>query len=145
MPLGQGDFWTITEERRPGGDQVRVVLPAWTASSDHDLSADPRLGFGAAARALGAAVSLPPNVDARQSAVARYGRFGFEAAAVTAVALRGAMLPSGLSRTATLRFGHPYAVVAVAGGRRRRDPWAGVPVFAAWVGEPAEVSAVATG
>ncbi|CAM3055340.1 hypothetical protein BST27_15010 [Mycobacterium intermedium] len=145
LPLGQGDFWTITEERRPGGDQVRVVLPAWTASSDHDLSADRRLGFGAVARAIGAAVSVPPEVDARQSAVARYGQFGFEAAAVTAVALRSAMLPLGLSRTATLIFGHPYAVVAVTGGRHRRDPWAGVPVFAAWVSDPAEVSAVSTG
>lgn len=141
MALGQGDFWTITEERRPGGDRVRVVLPAWTAASDHDLTADSDLGFGAVARALGAAVSVPPAVDARQSAVARYGQFGFEAAAVTAVALRSAMLPSGLSRTATLRFGHPYAVVAVTGGRKRRDPWAGVPVFAAWVNEPTEVAA----
>lgn len=145
MVLGDGDFWTITEERRAGGDQVRVVLPAWTASSDHDLTADPALGFGAVARALAAAASVPPDVDARQSAVARYGQFGFEAAAVTAIALRSAMLPSALSRSATLRFGHPYAVVAVTGGRRRRDPWSGVPVFAAWVSEPAEVSSVRTG
>ncbi|BBX73365.1 hypothetical protein MSHI_12710 [Mycobacterium shinjukuense] len=142
MPLGDGEFWTITEDRRPGGDHIRVVLPAWHAASDHDLTVDAGLGFGAAGRALAMAASVPPEIAARQSALARYGRWGFEAAAVTAVALRSAMATSRRSRSATLRFGHPYAVVAVARGRRRDDPWAGVPVFAAWVGEPAEVTSI---
>ena len=142
LPLGDGPFWTITEDRRPGGDRVRVVLPAWKASSDHDLTADPELGFGAVGRALAEGLATAPDMQARQSAVARYNRWGFEAAAVTAVALRSAMMPTGLSRTATLRFGHPYAVVASIGkrpGQARRDPWTGVPVFAAWVAEPADV------
>lgn len=142
LPLGDGPFWTITEDRRAGGDQVRVVLPAWKASSDHDLTADPELGFGALGRALSEALPAAPDMQARQSAVARYNRWGFEAAAVTAVALRSAMMPTGLSRTAVLRFRHPYAVVASVGkrpGRSRRDPWAGVPVFAAWVADPADV------
>ncbi len=147
LPLGDGELWTITEDRRPGGDQVRVLLPAWKAMSNHELTADPGLGFGAVGRALAAALpedAAGPGVQARQSAVARYNRWGFEAAAVTAVALRSAMMSSGLSRTATLRFGHPYAVVAIVGrrpARARRDPWTGVPAFAAWVGEPADVDA----
>lgn len=154
MALGDGEFWTITEEHRPRADGVRVVLPAWEASSSHDLTADPRLGFGAVGRALAAAApaapdipDIPdiPNIEARQAAVARYGRWGFEAAAVTAVAVRSAMVSSARVRTATLRFGHPYAVVAVTRGRRRGDPWAGVPVFAAWVGEPSESSSIAAG
>ncbi len=145
LPLGEGPFWTITENHRPGGDQVRVVLPAWKASSNLDLTVDPTLGFAAAGRALAAALpqhEARPDVQARQTAVANYNRWGFEAAAVTAVALRSAIMPLGLSRTATLRFGHPYAVVAIVGrrpGRARRDPWAGVPAFAAWVSEPADV------
>lgn len=140
LPLGDGQFWTIAEDHRPGGDQVRVVLPAWSASSNHELTADPGLGFGAVGRALAQALPVAPDVQARQSAVARYNRWGFEAAAVTAVALRSAMMSTGLSRTAILRFGHPYAVVASVGKRpARRDPWAGVPVFAAWVTEPTEV------
>lgn len=142
LPLGDGEFWTIIEDRRPGGDQVRVVLPAWAASSDHDLTADPGLGFGPAGRALAALTAGPQDLQARQSAVARYGQWGFEAAAITVLALRGAMTSTARSRTATLRFGHPYAVVAVTGARRRRDPWAGVPVFAAWVGEPADVASI---
>jgi hypothetical protein len=119
---------------------VRVALPAWTASSTHDLTADPGLGFGAVGEALAQALPAALDVQARQSAVARYNRWGFEAAAVTAVALRSAMTPTALSRNAVLRFGHPYAVVASVGKRAaRRDPWAGVPVFAAWVTEPSDV------
>ena len=144
MLLGEGEFWTITEERRPGADGVRVVLPAWEASSSHDLNADPGLGFGAVGRALAAAVPAAPDVQARQAAVARYGRWGFVAAAVTAVAQRSAMVSSARVRSATLRFGHPYAVVAVTRGRRRGDPWAGVPVFAAWVAEPSASESITT-
>ena len=44
---------------------------------------------------------------------------------------------SGLLRTAMLRFGHPYAVVAVAQGG---GPWDGVPVFSAWITDPEEPS-----
>lgn len=145
LPLGDGEFWTITEGARGREDDVRVVMPAWQVSSDHDLTADPALGFGAAGQALAVALKGTADTRARQSAVARYGRYGFEAAAVTAIAVRGAVVSRLPSRSATLRFGHPYAVVAVAGGRRRRDPWAGVPVFAAWVSEPAEVGSVQTG
>ena len=40
-----------------------------------------------------------------------------------------------------LRFGHPYAVVAVTtdptGGA---GPWHGLPVFSAWVSEPEEAT-----
>jgi len=38
----------------------------------------------------------------------------------------------GRKRTATLRFGHPYAAVARAIG----GEWDGVPVFSAWITEP---------
>jgi hypothetical protein len=49
----------------------------------------------------------------------------------------------GLRRIAELRFGHPFAVVAVAIDQRRdreagrrTGPWHGVPVFSAWVADP---------
>lgn len=49
-----------------------------------------------------------------------------------------------MNRTAELRFGHPFAVVAVASDTRwdpatnelRSGPWHGVPVFSAWLTEP---------
>lgn len=138
LPLGESPLWQLREVTAPA-DTCIAVLPAWSASSQHDLT-DPQLGFAAACRAL-----LPGRDawDARQAAMARYSRTGFEAAAVTGVAVRMAALLPARRREAELRFAHPYAVVAITtdpgtgsqdtGGR---SPWHGMPVFAAWVSEP---------
>ncbi|MCW3816664.1 serpin family protein [Micromonospora sp. DR5-3] len=144
LPLGDTPLWTLREETvrtfaRDGREErTRAVLPCWSAESRHDLT---RAGFGfdAAARALGMLMGLAnPQHEAVQSAVARYGRYGFEAAAVTAFAVATGLPPEGVARVAELRFGHPYAVVAVAtdsaGG-----PWHGLPVYSAWVAEPQEL------
>jgi hypothetical protein len=149
LPLGDGAAWTIREEMSAdAGERCDTVLPAWSASSTHDLG-DPVLGFAAAAASL--AVNAGDPWEARQGAMARYSRTGFEAAAVTAMAIRLSMrMPCrGPMRTAELRFGHPFAVVAVTvdepGGRRSgRDghgPWHGIPVFSAWVADPQDAVA----
>ena len=53
LPLGGGPAWSITESTGTG-DRVGAVLPAWSATSEHDLRA-PAFGFdGAAARARAA-------------------------------------------------------------------------------------------
>ncbi|MFC0101070.1 hypothetical protein ACFFKH_26595 [Micromonospora marina] len=146
LPLGETPLWTLREEPvntfAPGGREERAtaVLPCWSASSRHDLTA-PGFGFDAAARALGGLLGLTgPGFDAAQSAVARFGRYGFEAAAVTAFGMVAGLPPEGVARVAELRFGHPYAVVAVttdpAGG-----PWHALPVYSAWVAEPEELPA----
>jgi hypothetical protein len=79
--------------------------------------------------------------------MARYTRVGFEAAAVSAMLMVTGLPPEprdGVLRVAELRFGHPYAVVAVAtqegyvAGDFRTGPWHGLPVFSAWVAEPDE-------
>jgi hypothetical protein len=148
LPLGEGPAWTITEERAditaPGGREERctAVLPAWSAYSTHQLT-DPRLGFATVRHALDPADPW----QARQAAMARYTRTGFEAGAVTgfAVALSAAVGRPGVRRTAELRFGHPFAVVAVAAGQAEpqdsdrpgpHSPWHGLPVFSAWVADP---------
>jgi hypothetical protein len=136
LPLGEGPLWSLTERSGPvrsaDGREERctAVLPAWSANSEHDLS-DPGLGFAAVAQALAPGDPW----QARQAAMARYTRVGFEAAAVTGVAIAMAMrVPRpGLIRTAELRFGHPFAVVAVVTGD---SPWQGLPVFSAWVAQP---------
>jgi hypothetical protein len=147
LPLGEGPLWAISERTGPvkgvSGRQERcaAVLPAWSARSQHNLGA-PGLGF------LVAMAALAPGDpwQAGQSAMARYGRVGFEAAAVSAAAaVMGMTTPrQGLIRTAELRFGHPYAVVAVTvdpPGPRSEPaaapgPWHGLPVFSAWVADP---------
>lgn len=142
LSLGEAPLWTLTEEQvqttAPGGREERcvAVLPAWSASSSHDLR-DPGLGFATLMHALHPVGPW----DARQSVVARYSRVGFEAAAVTATAVALSMRQRrpGVRRTADLRFGHPYAVVAVAAGDRA-SVWHGLPVFAAWIAEPEDAA-----
>ncbi|MEU5910346.1 hypothetical protein [Micromonospora sp. NPDC047527] len=149
LPLGDAPLWTIREERvrtraRDGREERHsAVLPCWSARSEHDLTAE-SLGFPAATAALARALAQPAQgFEARQVAMARYDRYGFEAAAVTGMFGTVSLPPEGVARTAELRFGHPYAVVAVATERRpdgTTGPWHGVPVFSAWVAEPEELS-----
>jgi hypothetical protein len=146
LPLGDAPLWTIAEapSHRGGGRQEDcvAVLPAWSARSDHELAGVAGLGFDEAAGAL---IALLPkgdwDYDARQSAYARYSREGFEAAAVTTLGVRlaAAFGGDGVKRTATLRFGHPYAVVATV--ESDESPWDGLPVFSAWVAEPENAEA----
>ena len=136
LPLGEGPLWRVREVTAPS-DICAAVLPAWSATSDLSL-ADPALGFAAARAAL-----LPGNPDpwqARQAAMARYSRTGFEAAAVTAFAVALAARIPALRREAELRFAHPYAVVAVATDGDQVSPWHGLPVFSAWVAEPEDAT-----
>ena len=147
LPLGESPLWLVTERTAPiksgaaREERCTAVLPAWTAESEHNLR-DPELGFGAAAQAL----APGDRWQAKQMAMARYTRVGFEAAAVTALlAARAMHVPRpGLVRTAELRFGHPFAVVAVTADRpgagrpagQHPSPWSGLPVFSAWVAQP---------
>lgn len=146
LPLGEGPLWTVAERRvlttaaQGREERCTAVLPAWSATSDHDL-ARPGLGFDVAAGALARLLGLREyRWKAGQSAMARYSRVGFEAAAVSAVMVAAAaLLPrQGLLRTAELRFGHPFAVVAVTADEPpgSAGPWHGMPVFSAWVAEP---------
>jgi len=144
LPLGDGPLWSVREEMSPegAGERCMAFLPAWEAHSVHSLT-DPWLGFAAAAAALGKGDPW----EAAQAAMARYTRVGFEAAAVTAMAILLSAQAPGVRRTAELRFCHPYAVIAVAAddsARRGNAPsawsgrWNGVPIFSAWVAEPHE-------
>jgi hypothetical protein len=143
LPLGETPRWRIREEPAgPGGtaDRFTAVLPAWSARSELDL-AGPGLGFATAAAALAGGDPW----TAVQSALARYTRTGFEAAAVSAVAIAASArrAPAARRRVAELRFGQPYAVAAVAvdpGEDGRPGLWHGVPVFSAWVTEPEDAA-----
>ncbi|NHN56162.1 hypothetical protein G9U51_10270 [Calidifontibacter sp. DB0510] len=138
LPQGEHPLWTITEEESTwSGEHLEAVLPAWSARSQHQLLDLPQLGFGAAGRTLQHLAGDGGPVEAIQSAVARFHREGFEAAALTvaAVAAGVPMARPGPYRTGVVRFSHPYAVVATALAGED-DRWDGLPVFAAWVAEP---------
>jgi hypothetical protein len=133
LPLGDAPLWSIREEQSAGGaaERIQAVLPAWSATDTLDLS-DDRLGFNA----VGPAIGGGDRWDARQAVTANYSRTGFEAAAVTAMAVRMAMRRrQRTARVAELRFAHPYAVVA-ASATKPGSPWHGLPLFSAWITEP---------
>ena len=157
LALGEGPLWLLREVTATA-DACVAVLPAWSANSSHNLR-HPSLGFAAAKNAIAPG---PDPWQARQSAMARYSRTGFEAAAATAIGIELAMRPSGRRREAELRFAHPYAAVAIAtdpqgsgqggsagqgrdagqsgGGRASHGAWYGLPVFSAWVSQPADAA-----
>ncbi|MEU8054313.1 MULTISPECIES: hypothetical protein [Micromonospora] len=144
LPLGDTPLWTLREEAvrtfAPDRREQRhtAALPCWSARDEHDLTG---IGFAAAGRVLAPLVGAG-DVRARQAVAARYSRYGFAAAAVTGMFARVSLPPLGVARVAELRFGHPYAVVAVATDRRGggTGPWHGVPVFSGWVAEPDDVA-----
>jgi hypothetical protein len=142
MDLGEGAFWTVTEgETVVDGEHVQVILPAWQADSTYELTDDQRFGFGVVSQSLWPdrdALDIE-SVSALHGAVAGYGQYGFQAAACFGIALGG--FSSSRARLATLRFAHPYAVVAAVRGEAD-DPWNGVPIFSCWVTEPSEPAAV---
>lgn len=142
LPLGDGPAWRISEARvsSPGDERYEARLPAWEGQSDHDLLAAADVGFGEAVSLIFSL--LPPAsylADARQSAIARYTREGFEAAAITSVGVRASAMWADQHdrRTARIEFTRPHAVVAATEGDGH---WDGLPVFAAWVAQavPAE-------
>ncbi|MBO3741793.1 hypothetical protein J5X75_30215 [Actinoplanes sp. NEAU-H7] len=144
LPLGETPLWTIRETEVNGAtERYSAVLPCWSANSTHDLSVTGP-GFSAAAEVLAGLLGVDDLAhQARQTAVARYGQYGFEAAALTTMAsYKAGGLGPLLAREAELRFAHPYAVAAVASqtseinGAAKPGPWHGVPVFSAWVSEP---------
>lgn len=146
--LVAGHAWTVTErrERRVGGPGVRAewssYLPAWSATSDHDLTTAP--GVPAVFDTLTGFArpeDLPVEFGAKQSAVASYTREGFKAAAVTAIGMAAGSVPQFhevLVRRIEIRFNRPYAVLACADRSGGPAAWRGVPVFSAWVTEPQE-------
>ncbi|OLT16856.1 hypothetical protein BJF80_06045 [Serinicoccus sp. CUA-874] len=145
-----GHAWTVTEHRETRPSFRDVIeewtgwVPPWRLVSDHDLTTAP--GFGAAAAALEAFVlpaERPADCEVRQSAVAAYTATGFEAAAVTGMAVRAAGMPQEqevVVRRIHVRLDRPHAVVAVA--LHDGSPWDRLPIFTAWV-DPGEVASSA--
>lgn len=139
LPLGEHPLWTITEEyAAEEGEQVDALLPAWNATSAHDLLAEPTLGLAALGPALRQLAGTAGPIHVTQNVAVRYSQRGSEAAGAMHYAVGDVdwIAEPGPYRKATLRFAHPYAVVAVAQGHERGNPWNALPVVAAWITDP---------
>jgi hypothetical protein len=151
LDVGVGHSWTVTERERlawqPGQRFERfsdAYLPAWTQQSATDLLASDTFAADAAIAALQHATSTCGPTAAQQTAIATFDRYGFEAAAVTAMWTAVSGKPrdpteTGLERIAQLRFDHPFAAIAVDSSDPFDSPtWGGLPLFEAWVTSPKE-------
>jgi hypothetical protein len=158
LELGRHPCWHLDEREcrvtstTGREERVEAYLPAWQAETDLDLTADRQLGVGSVLTGLSQLLvpdSGGSKGSAQQAAKASFSKTGFTAAAVTAFDLIATGPPphtrNGVLRTATLLFGGPHAVVAVAidsprldGGAELDGPWHGIPVFSAWVTEAVE-------
>lgn len=146
LPLGIGHSWEIAEREArtyTAGERVERIagasLPAWHVEGELDLKTSALFGAAPALETMREVIGPSPSdeTEAVQTALASFTRYGFEAAAVTAVRIRAsagrAPQETGIERTATLRFDHPYAAIAVA-----QRSFAGLPLFSAWIQEPEE-------
>lgn len=134
-----GHAWTVRETTETFiqwdapddyDDLWRSHLPRWDAAAQSALTTAP--GVAELVASLREAVpALEGPVECVQAAQAAYDENGFEAAAVTALAMAmGA--PQFVERTihrVEVTFDRPHAVVAVARG----GAWEGVPLFHCWV------------
>jgi hypothetical protein len=154
LPLGEGHSWKITEDEALSWTAAEreeqidsCVLAAWSVHSELDLWAG---GFGVepALHALFGLIGPGPlgeGSDAVQSATASYTATGFEAADILSMELGQAPTETVLLRRARLIFDHPYAAIALSGTASdfkgapvgHTDTFC-LPLFSAWVAEPAE-------
>ena len=125
-----------------------VALPEWEIRSELDLMQSPTFGVTAATAALHHLIGEGYSAS-QQLSLATFDRYGFKAASISGLIMElGALsLPeNGIERTASLRFDHPFAAIAVIGQPRWPAPdqsparFRGLPVFEAWVHTPVAAS-----
>lgn len=111
---------TVTRQETRTGDSVRLELPPFEVRSEHDLTDNAAL-FGLSAALRVSDKNFPGLADgqlmvegAGQNVVARFDATGFEAAAVTAVAMARSGPPKTDWATVTsVRIDRPFGFLAV--------------------------------
>lgn len=123
-----------------GGKYGSVVLPAWDAKGDFDLK-DMPFEFGKIiAKELTDRIEGPHDIEGHQSAVAKFHKAGFEAAAITYFANRaGAIPPMNKSESLLIRINFTHSFAAIAYYEDDQDSiWNNLPIFSSWIEHAAE-------
>lgn len=119
-------------------DTYEVWLPAWSTRGNIDLT-KLELHLDSAVKS---ALLKGGDLSAMQSVYAKYSAEGFEAAAVTGIMVMRSSVIIPTNRDVlhyTIRFDHPYAVVARWEGYDREHVlWRGLPIFSGIVREAEE-------
>lgn len=149
----KGSYWEHTvKPERVSRETVEwdIVLPAWEAETEINLQDNDDYGYVTVLEPLVREVrKIDPNgaeTQAKQVAVAKYTKDGFEAAAVTAFSIARASASFSSEpvyrHEVNINVNQPHVVVAVATDyspkRGESSVWHRLPVFAAWVKEATE-------
>lgn len=108
------DIFRVKEVRRGTVPTVIVAnVPAWDAESEHSLLKNKALGYQSLFEAFGEGADGGFEAQAKQIAVAKFDKDGFEAAALTAMVMARCAMPSLVTQTVyELNFANPFVFVS---------------------------------
>jgi serine protease inhibitor len=108
------DIFRVKEVRRGTTPTVIIAnVPAWDAESEHSLLANKALGYQSLFEAFGEGSEGGFDAQAKQVAVAKFDKDGFEAAALTSMVMARCAMPSLVTQTVyELNFGNPFVFVS---------------------------------
>lgn len=93
--------------------EIHVTVPAWEAESLHKLIENKSMGYQAISQALREGATTPFATDAKQVAVAKFDKDGFEAAALTTMIVSRCALPTMVTKTVyELNFTKPFVFIS---------------------------------
>ena len=107
--------------------KIEVRLPAWDANGNHNLMSSPELGYQDVMAALSRNAKKSLQSEAKQVAVAKFDKEGFEAAALTTVCMTRAA--ASFEQLPQLNFTKPFVFVSYVER---------IPVFSGFVTEAKE-------
>jgi serine protease inhibitor len=92
---------------------VEISVPAWDASSEHELFKNDALGYSEVIEAFNEDSAGSFAAEAKQVAVAKFDKDGFEAAALTTMLMARCAMPMRMTQTVyELNFSKPFAFVS---------------------------------
>lgn len=133
-------FYTVEDIESTDGDIYSATLPKWKANTSvKELEKSPELNIGGIVQKVSDKTGIAVQdilAMVQQDVVAEYTAKGFDAAAVTQMAMIGRATaffsPASKAKLLNVKFSHPYAVVAVI---KDGSSWCETPVFSGWVKE----------
>lgn len=108
------DMYKVKEVRRGSTPTIiEANIPAWDAQSAHKLLENKSMGYQELFKALGEGAQGGFAADAKQVAVAKFDKDGFEAAALTAMVMARSAMPTMMTQTIyELNFTKPFVFVS---------------------------------
>lgn len=110
------DMFKVKEVKRGTSPTlVEVAVPAWDSSSKFDLMSNSGSGYSELVQAFNEGAEQRLSAEAKQVAVAKFDKEGFEAAALTALVMARSAAPVFTTQTVyELNFAKPFVFISYA-------------------------------